>query len=495
MDNQAHYKIHISKLNEVYLIVQCDNDGILREMTSYFEFEVPGHKFMPAFRNKMWDGKIRLFSDKTGKIYVGLLSYIKEFCERNDIQCIVDSDVDDSDNLDAKKVTDFVKSLKPKSKGKLLEVRDYQIRAIQYALSNHRGMLVSPTASGKSLIIYALIRFYNYLLKGKKILILVPTTSLVEQMYSDFIDYGWNDKYLHRIYQGHEKVTDKPVVISTWQSIYKLDKKYFEDFGCVVGDEAHLFKSKSLTTIMTKLINCKYRFGMTGTLDGTQTHRLVLEGLFGKVEKVTSTKELMDKDTLASLKIKCLVLKHKENECKEVKDLKYSEELQYIVAHKTRNTFISRLCDKLNGNTLCLYQLVEKHGLVLYNLMKDFDRKVFFIHGGTDTETREKIRAITEKETNAIIVASYGTFSTGINIRNLHNIVFASPSKSRIRVLQSIGRGLRKSDKGNIQTTLLDIADDFTYKDRKNFTLNHFLERINIYNEEEFDYEIDRIRI
>ena len=495
MDNQAHYKIHISKLNEVYLKVECDNSGICYELVQYFTFEVPGHKFMPAFRNKMWDGKIRLFSDKTGKIYVGLLSYIKEFCERNEIEYVIADDVDDTDNLDIEKVKDFVKSLKPKSKGKELEVRDYQIRAIQYALSNHRGMLVSPTASGKSLIIYALIRFYNYLLKGKKILILVPTTSLVEQMYSDFIDYGWNDKYLHRIYQGHEKVTDKPVVISTWQSLFKLDKKYFEDFGCVVGDEAHLFKSKSLTTIMTKLTNCKYRFGMTGTLDGTQTHRLVLEGLFGKVEKVTSTKELMDKDTLASLKIKCIVLKHKEDECKIVKDLKYSEELQYIVAHKTRNDFITTLCDKLNGNTLCLYQLVEKHGLVLYNMMKDFDRKVFFIHGGTDTETREEIRAIAEKETNAIIVASYGTFSTGINIRNLHNVVFASPSKSRIRVLQSIGRGLRKSDKGDIQTTLLDISDDFTYKDRKNFTLNHFLERINIYNEEEFDYEIDRIRI
>ena len=127
--------------------------------------------------------------------------------------------------------------------------------------------------------------------------------------------------------------------------------------------------------------------------------------------------------------------------------------------------------------------------------MKDFNRKVFFIHGGVDTEDREKIRAITEKETNAIIIASYGTFSTGINIRNLHNVVFASPSKSRIRVLQSIGRGLRRANSGNIHTTILDIADDFTHNDRKNFTLNHFLERINIYNEEQFEYQIDRIRI
>ena len=495
MDNQAHYRIHISKLNEVYLKVTCDNPGICYELVQYFTFEVPGHKFMPAYRNKMWDGKIRLFSDKTGKIYVGLLDYIKEFCDRNEIGYDIDDDVIDSKDVDIKVVEEFIKSLKPKSKGKDLTLRDYQTEAIWYGISKNRGMLVSPTASGKSLIIYALIRYYNLLLKDKKILILVPTTSLVEQMYSDFIDYGWDDKYLHRIYQGHEKETDKPVIISTWQSLYKLDKKYFQNFGCVVGDEAHLFKSKSLTSIMSKLINCKYRFGMTGTLDGTQTHRLVLEGLFGKVKKVTTTKELIDKDTLANLKIKCLVLKHKEEDCKEVKDLKYSDEIQYIVSHKTRNDFISRLCDKLNGNTLCLYQLVEKHGSVLYNLMKDYDRKVFFIHGGVDTEDREKIRAITEKETNAIIIASYGTFSTGINIRNLHNVVFASPSKSRIRVLQSIGRGLRKSDRGDTHTTLLDIADDFTYKDRKNFTLNHFLERINIYNEEQFEYQIDRIRI
>ena len=495
MDTQAHYRIHISKLNEVYLKIECDNPGICYELVQYFTFEVPGHKFMPAYRNKMWDGKIRLFSDKTGKIYVGLLDYIKEFCDRNEIGYDIDDDVDDTKNVDKNNVEDFIKSLKPKSKGKDLTLRDYQSEAIWYGISKNRGMLISPTASGKSLIIYALIRYYNLLLRDKKILILVPTTSLVEQMYSDFIDYGWDDKYLHRIYQGHEKDTDKPVIISTWQSLYKLDKKYFENFGCVVGDEAHLFKSKSLTTIMTKLINCKYRFGMTGTLDGTQTHRLVLEGLFGKVKKVTTTKELIDKDTLASLKIKCIVLKHKEEDCKAVKDLKYSEEIQYIVSHKTRNDFISRLCDNLSGNTLCLYQLVEKHGLVLYNLMKDFNRKVFFIHGGVDTEDSEKIRAITEKETNAIIIASYGTFSTGINIRNLHNVVFASPSKSRIRVLQSIGRGLRKSDRDDIHTTLLDIADDFTYKDRKNFTLNHFLERINIYNEEQFEYQIDRIRI
>ena len=330
---------------------------------------------------------------------------------------------------------------------------------------------------------------------GLKTLILVPTTSLVEQMYSDFKDYGWSsDNHCQKIYQGHDKNVSKDVVISTWQSIYKMKKEYFKDFGCVIGDEAHLFKSKSLTNIMTKLVDCKYRFGLTGTLDGTQTHRLVLEGLFGSVEKVVSTKELIDNKTLANLNIECIVLKHTEENCKLVKDYSYAEEIDYLVLQPDRNNFITRLCNNLKGNTLCLYQLVEKHGKPLYELMKDFDRKVFFVYGGTDAKTRNDIRGIVEKEKNAIIIASYGTFSTGINIRNINNVVFSSPSKSRIRVLQSIGRGLRTSaSKDSIR--LFDLSDDLSYKSKVNFTLNHFNERLNIYNEEQFNYKIDRIKL
>ena len=126
--------------------------------------------------------------------------------------------------------------------------------------------------------------------------------------------------------------------------------------------------------------------------------------------------------------------------------------------------------------------------------MKNFDRKVFFVYGGTDTKTREEIRSITENEKNAIIVASYGTFSTGINIRNLLNIVFASPSKSRIRVLQSIGRGLRRGENKN-SIRLFDLSDDLSYREKQNFTLTHFNERLNIYNEEQFNYQIDRIKL
>ena len=284
-------------------------------------------------------------------------------------------------------------------------------------------------------------------------------------------------------------------MISTWQSIYKFPKSYFDQFGMVVGDEAHLFKAKSLTSLLTKLHLCKYRFGLTGTLDGMQTHRLVLEGLFGVLNKVITTKELIDEKTLASFKIRSLVLTYPEHECKLVKDMKYQEEMEFIVTHPKRNEFIRDLTLNLKGNTLVLFQFVEKHGNVLHDMIKNAtDRKVFYVYGGTDTETREQIRAITENEESAIIVASYGTFSTGINIRRLHNIVFSSPSKSRVRTLQSIGRGLRRGNNKD-SATLFDLADDFTYKSKRNFTLGHFLERINIYNEEQFDYEIKRIKL
>tara|TARA_Y100000768_G_scaffold347060_1_gene295071 strand:+ start:2068 stop:3519 length:1452 start_codon:yes stop_codon:yes gene_type:complete len=481
----------ISKINEVYLQLKVDDD-LERELTDYFTFEVPGAKYMPHYRKKLWDGKIRLFSPHNGRIYVGLLPYIKEFCSRNSVEYIIEEGVENERNIDREGVRKFAESLRPKARGNPIEFRDYQIDAIFHAIRTNRCLLLSPTASGKSLIIYTLVRYYH--LMNLKTLILVPTTSLVEQMYSDFIDYGWKDEYIHRVYAGHDKGSKKPVVISTWQSLYKLHRPYFAQYGCIIGDEAHLFKAKSLTDIMARSADCKYRFGLTGTLDGTQTHRLVLEGLFGKVTQVTTTKELMDDETLAKLDIDCVVLKHTDEECKRIRKYTYAEELNYIVSHTKRNKFIENLCKTIKGNTLVLFQLVDKHGVLLYNEINKLNKKVFFVYGGTTTETREKIRGIVENEKDSLIIASYGTFSTGINIRNINNIVFASPSKSKIRVLQSIGRGLRKMENKS-SVRLFDIADNASYKSRQNFTYRHFTERLNIYKEENFNYKINKVKL
>jgi superfamily II DNA or RNA helicase len=312
-------------------------------------------------------------------------------------------------------------------------------------------------------------------------------------MYKDFEDYGWDsESYCHKIYSGREKRTNLPVTITTWQSVYKLERSFFEDYGCIIGDEAHLFKSKSLIQIMTKLHHAKYRFGFTGTLDGTQTHKWVLEGLFGPSYKVTKTEELMRQGHLSQLDIQCLVLQHSGQNFKT-----YEDEIQYLISHEQRNNFIKNLALDLKGNTLVLFQRVESHGAILYEKINNYkrdDHKVFFVHGGVDTEERELIREITEKENHAIIVASYGTFSTGINIKNLHNVIFASPSKSRIRNLQSIGRVLRKGS-NKTKAILYDIGDDIRKGSRNNYTLNHLIERIKIYNEEKFNYDIITIQL
>jgi len=369
--------------------------------------------------------------------------------------------------------------------------RDYQVQGVYEALKYKRKLLLSPTASGKSLMIYSIVRYFVG--QDKNILLIVPTTSLVEQMYKDFEDYGWNsEEHCHKVYGGSDRVSNKSVIISTWQSIYKLDKAYFDKFDIVIGDEAHQFKSKSLVSIMSKLYDAKYRFGFTGTLDGTQTHKLVLEGLFGPTYKLIKTDELIKKGYLSKLNIKVLLLKHEPQKF-EV----YEDEVQYLIGHNKRNKFIKNLTLDLKGNTLVLFSRVATHGEPLYDVInkdKSDNRKVFFIHGGVDTDERELVRKIAEEESNAIIVASYGTFSTGINIRNLHNIIFASPSKSRIRNLQSIGRVLRKS-KEKVSATLYDIADDTTYNAKRNYTLNHLVERIKIYNEENFNYEIITVNL
>jgi superfamily II DNA or RNA helicase len=485
--------IIIDKKNEVYLKIEADAD-IRRELGQHFTFEVPGYKFMPQYRNRVWDGKIRLFSYATGQIYAGLYPYIVQWCKDNDVQVVDGTKMADV-KVDDKKIDDLIKALKLP-----FEVRDYQKEAFKYSVQKNRCLLVSPTASGKSLIVYLMLIFNLLRLKdtkNDKILIIVPTTSLVEQLFKDFKDYGYNsERNVHRIYSGHEKETNKRVVISTWQSIYNLPKKWFEQFGMIIGDEAHLFKAMSLTKLMTKLEKCKYRVGLTGTLDGTKTHKLVLEGLFGSVNKVVSTSELQEKKQLADLKIMCLVLQHDQTARSFMKDKTYQEEMDYLVSNEKRNKYIRNLASSLNGNTLCLFQYVEKHGKKLLEMIQEkaTDKNVFYVHGGVETDEREKIREITEKSDNAIIVASYGTFSTGINIRNLHNIIFASPSKSRIRNLQSIGRGLRLKD-NNSMATLYDIADDITYKDKINYTLQHFKDRISIYNSEDFTYEIHNVEL
>ena len=482
-------QLSIKKKNEVYLQIFSKEPHVHQELADYFTFEVPEAKYLKKNpRYKYWDGTIRLYSPKTGELYHGLRKHLQTWADEKQYSIQYEKNDWYGDIVDDNKFVSLPAVKVFMDKISTLNPRDYQYNAVYEALKTNRKLLLSPTGSGKSLMIYSIVRYYAA--TAKKILIVVPTTSLVEQMVNDFISYGWNaDDFVHKIYSGKDKTTDKPIIISTWQSIYKFPKRYFDDIDCVIGDEAHLFKSKSLTGIMTKLHNAKYRFGFTGTLDGSKTHKWVLEGLFGDCERVTKTDDLIKSGFLSKFRIKVLLCKHAPQHFDT-----YHDEMEYLVEHKGRNNLIKNLVKDIEGNTLVLFNYVEKHGEPLYELINsnvDPSRKLFFVHGGTDVEDREEVRQITETEDNAIIIASYGTFSTGINIKRLHNIIFASPSKSRIRNLQSIGRVLRKG-KGKDIATLYDIADDIG---GQNYTLKHLNERVTIYNEENFKYEVIRVNL
>lgn len=486
----------IRQKDAVNLKLDCEK-SLAKELSQYFTFYVPNYQYTPAYKKKIWDGQIRLFNLYSRTIYVGLLDYITKFCEDRKYKYEIDSEnLTSSEHTSPEDFMDFVSSLNLK-----LKPHPHQLKACYHAMQKKRCLLLSPTGSGKSLIIYMLVRdAIMRLNEGEKILIVVPTVGLVNQLYKDFEDYSagtWDvSTNVHRIFSGEDKETAKKIVVSTWQSLYNMPKEFFDQFGAVFGDECHLFKAKSLTSLMSKLTDAHYRIGTTGTLDGTQTHKLVIEGLFGPVYKVTSTKKLIEKKLLTDVEIECLLLDHDDQTKNEMKRRPYQDEINFLITSEKRNDFIKKLTLNLKGNTLLLFNFVELHGKVLYEMIQKEagDRKVFFIHGGTDADQREDIRTILNEETNAILIASYGTCSTGINIPSISNVIFSSPSKSVIRVLQSIGRGLRKA-KDKDKTKVYDISDDLSYKSYQNHTLRHLDERIKIYNNEKFQYSLRRIKI
>ena len=479
----------ISKKNEINLQLDCPTH-ILYELQEAFSFDVEGASFSPAYRNKYWDGKIRLCSVASSTLPCGLVYRLCKWCDKHGYTW----EFKDSKyygvpyEVDRRIFQEGVELFMNKISN--VKPREYQVDTVYHALKEYRKTIISPTGSGKSLMIYAIARYLKSI--EKKILIVVPTKSLVEQMYKDFKDYGWDvEETCHRIYQGHSLDTNKPVVISTFQSIYGLQKGWYRQFDGIVGDECHNFKAKVLQGIMKKCPDAKWRYGFSGTLDGKNVNQLILEGHFGPVFRTTSSSDLMEKGFLAKLNVNIHILKHTHKTFNT-----YNDELEYLGECDERNHYICKLAGDLKGNVLVLFTRVEGHGIPLHERMQELtNRPTHIVHGGTDVHQRERVREVAEASDNNIIFGSYGTMSTGVNIKNLHHVVFASPSKSRVRVLQSIGRGLRKG-KGKDECVLYDIADDFRKNNTKeNFTLSHLTERIKYYISEDFTYEMTEVRL
>lgn len=499
--------IRIKPLNETHMKVFFEDDGIAQEFSEFFTFYADGYKYTPKFKSGMWDGKIRLFNNRTNTIYKGLLEYVYKFAENYGYEVDCDQSMQNHVEIDFDEVKEFVDSLNIHTKGQKISVHQYQYEAIYQALSSHRKILISPTSSGKSLIIYCILRWY--LAKDDhKIIIVVPTQLLVKQFFSDLMDYssenGWvTEEMVQLLYAGKSKLFTKNVMISTWQSLMSMMKDQpdmYRDLTAktTIGifDEAHQYAAAAVLSTLEKFTDTKYRIGTTGTLDKSKTHELTLTGLLGPTYRVIETHELIEQGAATPVKIEAIVLEYPKEICDLMKNSDYDTEVDFILASEARNKFIRNLAISRKGNTIIMFAFVEKHGEILYNMIKEKvgdTRPVYFIHGKM-SEDPEHIRKLINEQEDVIAIASEKMFSTGVNIPNLHHIILAMPRVSANLIQQIIGRGLRLFS-GKKVVYFYDISDNLSTKKWTNTGMKHLKARITLYIKKKLPWKMHVIKL
>lgn len=464
--------------------------SVVMELSDHFTFFAENYRFNPKYKARVWDGKIRLLNRMTALIYAGLARHVKKFCDDRGYEFSYDPKLQ-YDNVSINEIDEFAKDLGLPDN---IVPREYQILSVTKCIRSKRRTLLSPTSSGKSLMIYMIAQWYK-----KKTLIIVPTISLVNQMANDFTNYGYKGT-MQLSTDGLSKSNNisEDIVITTWQSLdngkKRMSKEWYQQFEVVVGDEAHTCKATTLVKILSQLDKCVYRFGTTGTLDDTPLNKITIEGLFGPQYQAVTTKDLMESGHVSNLRIKCIVLKYPKDTSASMKGKTYQEEIDFIVNNEERTKFIKNLTLSLKGNKLVFFRVIS-HGKAMADSIRDSSAdNIFYIDGSVSGADREAIRHAVEDEENAILIASLGTTSTGVSINKLHHMIAASPSKSKIKVLQSIGRMLRLHDTKQ-QAILYDIVDDLSIKSYSNFTYKHFIDRTRIYDKEQFDYKVYTVEL
>lgn len=489
--------VYITPIDKTWIHIDAELD-ILRDLDTEFQFMVDGAQFNPMVKARIWNGIIHTVFPYKKRAYAGLHDAIVK--SLNDSGHNVESTVTSGKNITPEFVDTVFEKLNMYTKkgGTPLEIRDYQKNGVYEVIKRGRAIVVSPTGSGKSAMIYAISRM---MCAEKKItLIVVPSIGLVSQMKGDFKDYsgenGWDaENRVQTISGGSSTNVTCPVVVATWQTLRNLPNEWFAKFGALIVDEAHEAAAKSISTITSNCVNASVKAGFTGSLDKTKTNKMMLHALFGPPVQVATTRTLMEKNQLADVDIKVIILNYSKETSRETSRLKYAEEVQYLAEKRARTKFICKLAGSIKGNTLIFFQLVRHGQEIVAQLAEQYPERIIkFIDGSTTAEEREAIRTLTENNDGVIIVASYGTTSRGVNIRRLHNLIFASPTKSYVRVVQSMGRGTRQTE-GKDKFTLYDIADKLSMTKTPNFTYEHCLERLKIYSTECHSYEVKEVAI
>jgi len=496
--------ITIEKINEAFIRVMSDI-AIETDIKEHFTYKMPGYRWHPKFKSGLWSGDISLYNMQTKRLPIGLYPRLIKFIEDSNLEYKIRENDDysfDTSDITIEEISEYIDSLDV-SLPNNSKVRDYQIDAIYNTIKQKKLTLLSPTSSGKSLIIYCIIRYILDQNPHAKIILMVPSVQLVNQMFNDFEEYSENNgfdvaKYTQKLFSGQPKELTKNLLITTWQSLKNIAASptngpmIMGEYTAVFADEAHSSSAKEVQAILEKCKNAVYRIGTTGTLNNEKIHQLMIEGFLGPVYKVISTKELIDTQQVSDLDIRCFSLKYPEAIAKSFKKVNYADEINFLVTLNKRNDFICKMALAATGTTLILVNHVNDHAKPLYDKLKEMsDKPVYYVSGQVSAQRREEIRKVANME-DCIIVGTYGTLQQGVNIPNIRNVIFGCPSKSPIRVLQSIGRGLRLH-KDKDKMVLIDLIDDIRHKKNENYSYLHGLERISIYRKEKFNITIKEI--
>lgn len=473
------YWFYIKKLNNVFGTVSTNHPTIMTSLYNYMSLYAPNFKFMPKYKAGLWDGKIH-FMERNGKFPLGLSRYIYRFVQQDGLEIIIDEDI--TSKLEITQEQLFETSDNWLADGWI--PKEHQYEGALKSLIYKRGIIEHATSSGKSLTI-ALICMYA--LKNnicEKILIIVPSVGLVEQMTSDFLDYGVPEEYLGKFY-GAVKDTDPKIIISTWQSMCR-QTELIGEFDGIIADEAHGQKANVVRTIAEKANNAIIRLGCTGTMPDEKSNRWLVEGLFGPVLHQVTAKYLIDNEYAADIHIKIPFIEYSEEIVKKLKGLPYDEEKKWLESCEKRNKIIQKITEKhieKDHNVLILVDHIDHAKILEEKIRLLSNADVHIVTGAVDPEKREKIRNYTNVNKKVVLIATYGVFSTGISIKRLHSIIFASAGKSKIKTLQSVGRGMRlHHEKTNL--ILYDIGDALPFSEK------HLKVRIQMYDKAQFKLDM-----
>lgn len=496
--------IFIEKTNNSFITLYIDDEGIREHIYEHFRYNQPQFS---SSKFRKWDGVVRLFNKSTSRLPYGLLNVLLLFCNEHKYSVETDPAIKNSiTDIDKDALEDWVSTLDLHTNGQPLIPYEYQIEAFFLAVKFNRLTALAATSAGKSLIIYMLMRFYDEIgYDAGRTLIIVPSIGLVTQLFNDFVDYSSANKWdvsgnCHKIAEGAERISRKPIFISTWQSLLDMPDDYFHQFANIIVDECHLSSGKSLTNICNAAINASRRIGLTGTLNGTELHELQVGGLLGPIVRIVTTKQLQDAGRAAKTLVTMMYLNYGTEDRKQVSKLSYQDELDFLIEHPYRNKIIKSLAEGLSGNSLFLFNRREKHLEKLYEELVALNlpnKKFFMIVGGVSGDDREEIKRLieaSEEGVDCIVFATAKTTSTGWSVKKLHNLVFCFPTKSVVTTLQSIGRLLRLHSTKDI-ANIFDLVDNLEYSSKKNFALSHAFERYGFYSAEGHEIALEEIKM